>query len=186
MSVMKQMITVMLVIGVFSSLLLAASDQLTRPLIEKHKLEALQNSIFQVLAGTKEYEEISTETFKVYKGFTEQKELVGYAFIAEGSGFQGNIRMIVGINPGLDTLLGLNVLEQSETPGLGGNIVRESFQNQFSGLKLAASENFVSYVKNVTPQNPGEIQAITGATISSKAVVNILNNSIAELRKIVK
>jgi electron transport complex protein RnfG len=200
MSTVKQMFAVLVTVGVLSSLLLSASYNLTKPRIEQHKLEELQKAIFVVLPDAKTYEDMSTETLRVYKGLNEQKKLVGYAFIAEGSGFQGNIKMMVGITPDLATLFGMRVLEQVETPGLGGDIAADrklasgkNFQEQFSGLKLAvpkikladsttsASFSFISYIKNVAPQQPGEVEAITGATISSKSVVKILNQSIAKL-----
>ena len=191
MNVTKQMIVVMTVIGVLSSVVLAASDMLTKGMIAKNQQKALEAAIFNVLPGAKTYEEMGTETFKAYKGVNDQNALVGYAFIAEGPGFHGTIRMMVGIDPEFKALFGMDILEQVETPGLGGNISTEKFKQQFSGLALAVdgvtsasgdgNASYISYVKNIAPQKPGEIQAITGATISSKAVVNTLNASLTEL-----
>jgi Na+-translocating ferredoxin:NAD+ oxidoreductase subunit G len=195
MSVVKQMFAVLIGVGLFSSVVLSASYKLTKPLIEQHKLEQLKESIFEVLPKAETYEEVSTEQLQVYKGLDEQGQPVGYAFVAKGSGFQGTIRMIVGIDQELDTLLGMRVLEQVETPGLGAKIAQETpkkdFYEQFTKLELDVDdaepgpppeeEDFVTYVKNEVPDEPNEIQAITGATISSKAVVEIINQSLDQL-----
>jgi electron transport complex protein RnfG len=201
MNVVKQMFAVLTVVGVMSSLVLAASYKFTKPRIEQHKLEELRRSIFVVVPEAKTYEEIGTAEFKVFKGLNEQSELAGYAFIAQGSGFQGTIRMIVGIAPDLKTLFGMRVLEQVETPGLGAKIAEDTakkdFFEQFAGLQpdwtvddaMTESQaaqmiaDFLAYVKNLTPDDPNEIQAITGATISSAAVVKIVNQSLAKLEK---
>jgi electron transport complex protein RnfG len=197
MSVVKQMFIVLIVVGVMSSLVLAASYTFTKPRIEQHKLEELKRSILVVLPDAKTYEEMSSGELQVYRGLTENNELAGYAFIAEGPGYQGKIRVMVGINAAKDTLFGIRVLEQVETPGLGAKIAeeteKEDFFEQFAGLKPDRSSvskklqeteslvaNLITYVKNVAPTEPNEIQAITGATVSSKSVVAILNQSLAK------
>jgi electron transport complex protein RnfG len=69
------------------------------------------------------------------------------------------------------------VLEQLETPGLGAEIDGEKFVSQFRGL---ATRPPISYVKGKAPEKDNEVQAITGATISSKAVVDIINKTIKQ------
>ena len=201
-SVVKQMFIVLIVVGTVSGLVLAATEKLTQPLIQQHKQEELQASIFEVLPEATAYEEISRGDFKVFKGLNDKQEPVGYAFIAEGPGFQGTIRMIVGIDEDLDPLLGMEVLEQLETPGLGAKIAeetpKEDFSEQFSDLEPAwgdattseaaepaSAAQLITYVKNATPDDPNEVQAITGATISSAAVVQIINQSLLKLRDVV-
>jgi electron transport complex protein RnfG len=97
----------------------------------------------------------------------------------EGNGFQGNIRIMFGVNEELNKVTGLEVLEQVETPGLGTKITEEPFIEQFDEL---VTEPQVDWVKGAPPSNPNEIQTITGATISSKAIVTILNAGIEQLR----
>lgn len=214
-SVVKQMFIVLIVVGAVSGLVLAATEKLTQPLIQQHKKEQLQESIFEVIPEATTYEEISSGEFRMFKGLNDKQEPVGYAFIAEGPGFQGTIRMIVGIDEDLDPLLGMEVLEQVETPGLGAKIAeetpKEDFSEQFADLEPAwgdatttsspqrpeATEDeqqeaeswtpqFITYVKNATPDDPNEVQAITGATISSAAVVQIINQSLLKLRDVVE
>jgi len=78
-------------------------------------------------------------------------------------------------------------LSQKETPGLGTKIVEDPsnenpawFTEQFKNVKV---EPEIIYVKNSKPSKDNEIQAITGATISSKSVVNILNTNIGKVKK---
>ena len=209
-SVVKQMFAVLMLVGALSGLVLAGSYTLTKPLIDRHAAEELEQSIFVVLPGAERYEEIDADQLEVYRGLQADNSVVGYAFVAEGSGFQGPIRMMVGIDGELQHLLGMRVLAQSETPGLGAKITEDSFQAQFVDLQPqwedtlsaashgqpeAATEQdapaittipkFITYVKNMTPDDPNEIQAITGATISSDAVVSTINQHLYILQHIV-
>jgi electron transport complex protein RnfG len=173
----------------------------------------LQEAIFVVLPEAKECQRtaegacqnIGTEELRVYKGLDAGGQPVGYAFVAEGPGFQGPISMIVGIEPDLDTLLGMKVLEQLETPGLGAKIAQDTpkpdFYEQFTQLPLPNIESlmsqkpepaegkdapeFIESVKTDDPNMQNDIQAITGATISSNAVVDIINQSLVKLHQVV-
>ena len=90
------------------------------------------------------------------------------------------IKMLAGVQPDMNTLVGIEILESQETPGLGQEIASEKFKSQFNGLRTTPD---ITYVKNQKPSEPNEIEAITGATISSRAVVTILNGKINELRE---
>lgn len=125
----------------------------------------------------------NTEHDKVFKVRDIRGELTGYAFQAEGNGYQGVIKLIVGVDAHFSEVKGLEVLESQETPGLGAEITSPSFKSQFSGLSLAHP---IEYIKNQKPTKPYQIEAITGATISSRAVVNIVNKKVEELRKTIK
>lgn len=79
-------------------------------------------------------------------------------------------------------MTGMEVLESQETPGLGAEIAGD-FRKQFSGLSVARD---IEYVKNKKPEEPYQIESITGATISSRAVVSMLNKRIEEIRKAIR
>ncbi len=139
------------------------------------------------MISTRDKSEVSTITFSftrldvtVFVGKDDNGETVGYAFIAEGAGYAGNISIMAGADKKLSELRGLYVMEQLETPGLGNRIAEDRFQDQFKGVKISPQ---IEYVKNKKPSKDNEIQAITGATISSKAVVDNLNKSIARIKK---
>ena len=138
-----------------------------------------REAIFKVFSGAHSYEKIRMDNEEIFLVKDESGSNLGYAFIAEGDGYQGKIRLMAGIKNDLVTLSGIEILESQETPGLGQEISGEDFKKQFADLMNSSS---ISYVKNKKPEKPNEIQAITGATISSRAVVAILNDKIKEIR----
>ncbi len=177
------MLLVLTVTAVIIGGVLAGAYQKFYPKIEANRIAEEKRAIFAVLEGAENYEIIEREIdgkkgkeiVKIFKGLTAAGNLVGYAFIAEGPGFQAKIKMMVGLNFEFKKLLGMKVLEQLETPGLGNKIVKEKFTDQFQGLAFTPK---IEYLKNKKPEKDNQIQAITGATISSKAVVNAINKRV--------
>ena len=97
---------------------------------------------------------------------------------AAGPGFQDTIALLYGYRPGEKIVVGMEVLESRETPGLGDKIYKDAaFVGAFSALSV---EPEIVAVKKGTKSQPNEIDAITGATISSKAVVRIINETQAK------
>jgi electron transport complex protein RnfG len=85
---------------------------------------------------------------------------------------------MIGFDPGSGTLTGIEVLEQKETPGLGDKIETDTaFRSQFPG-RIAPLRR----VKARSGADRSEVQTITGATISSRAVIRIVNNAVARWR----
>lgn len=120
---------------------------------------------------------------KDYKGkplyyIEENGEASAYAVPVEGGGVWGSIEGYVGISSDYDRLLGLAFISHSETPGLGGRISEEEYKVQFRDLDITdpVGNNYLIY----TPAPGGNVDAITGATGTSKAVVNFLNADIKE------
>lgn len=187
MNLTTRMILVLTAIAMLSGGILSGWDAITSPRIEEHRLVALQNAIKDVLPPHDRYETLEKDGLTLYIGHpTETDSVIGVAFVAAGSGFQGELRIMVGAAPGLQTLTGLKVLEQIETPGLGTKIVTDPsnkdnplwWPEQFIGL---ATQPEITVIKNVAPSKPNEVQGITGATITSKAVTRIVND---ELQKV--
>ncbi|MBU2492806.1 MAG: FMN-binding protein [Bacteroidetes bacterium] len=166
-------------IGIVSGGLLSQISEWAEPKIEEHRKAETARAIYLVQPEAKSYERITNVDFEVYKVFDEMKNSIGFALPYEGNGFQGKIRLMVGLNDELNKLKGLQILEQVETPGLGTKITEENFLKQFLNL---SAQPMVNWVKAVPPEKQNEIQTITGATISSKAVVIILNDGIKKLR----
>jgi electron transport complex protein RnfG len=186
----EKMVVVLTVLSMISGGFLAAWDRYTLPKIEAFKQEQLKNSIAEVLPAYDQYTEIHRDGYTLYvAGKKDSPQPVGIAFAANGSGFQGNLAIMVGVKPDFSEIIGIKILEQLETPGLGTKIAEDPgnkkdpfwFVNQFKNLKTAPE---ISYIKNQKPSGPAQIQAITGATISSRCVVNILNNTIQRMRDI--
>ena len=103
----------------------------------------------------------------------------GWAIKTNGQGYSDRIELLVGLDASLDKITGLFILEQKETPGLGNKIETDEWRGQFINIP---SQPPIKVVKGKVKASD-EIQAITGATISSRSVTQIVNSAIADLRK---
>ncbi|MBN1299900.1 MAG: FMN-binding protein [Melioribacteraceae bacterium] len=185
MNTVIKMIVTLSFIGIVSGSMLSQIAGWAAPKIEMHRKADTEKAIFLVQPEAKSYSNIGSVDFECYKVFIDSvnQKFIGYALPYEGNGFQGKVRLMVGIDSSLKIITGLQVLEQVETPGLGTKVTEEAFTGQFNGL-LSVPQ--VNWVKGVPPEKNNEIQAITGATISSKAVVNIINDGLKKLRRSVQ
>jgi len=162
------MILTLTLVGVLSSLALAGIYKYTKPMIRENQRRALEEAIFQVLPGTKTFKAIKKDKMIIYQGFDSSGKPVGYAFVGEGPGYQGIIKVMIGVSPDLKKMFAIEILESVETPGLGQKITTPSFRNQFQKKPIRSNQ----------------IQAITGATISSRAIVDIVNATVGKVRKV--
>lgn len=178
-----QIITVLTIVGLLSGASLVLVYRYTKPLITANQKKETEASIFKLFPQAEKYEKIKRGQEEIFLVKDKKGKKLGYTFIAKGNGYQGEIKIMVGINLNLKTLLGIEILESQETPGLGQRITSNNFRNQFKELKTLPE---IIYVKGETPDQPNEIEAITGATISSRAVVTILNDKIKDIRKVFK
>jgi electron transport complex protein RnfG len=190
MNLTAKMIVVLTVLTMIAGGLLSYWDGITGPRIEAYRLEQLKQAITEVLPSHESYDEIAAEGMILYVGKNAtDAEPVGVAFESVGNGFQGKISIMVGISVDFKKINAIKILEQLETPGLGTKIVEDPsnkkdrywFQNQFKDL---TTEPQIEVVKNIKPSRPNEIQAITGATISSKAIAKILDGGIQRAKSI--
>lgn len=196
-----KMLRAMVGIGVVCALLIVLTFEGTLPRIEKNKAAALEKAIFKVLPGITEkktfqlsnnnvFTEIKDEENAeqiVYAGYDENGKLAGLAIKASGMGFADVLRILYGYDPEKQAVVGFYVLESKETPGLGDKIEKdEDFLVNFKNLDvsliedLSAIKNKVIPVKHGTKKNPWEVDSITGATISSRAIGNIIEKSSEE------
>jgi electron transport complex protein RnfG len=181
--------------GLLSGIILVGTYIYTAPIIKANKEAAMKRAIFKVLPNCASYstlkltngqleekvidadnkKEDDKEELLVYAGFNENKELIGFAIPGSEPGFQDIIGVLFGYNATSKVIIGFEVLESKETPGLGDKIFKDAdFQTNFTEL---AVEPEILSVKKGEKQNPNEVEAITGATISSKAIVRLLNNT---------
>ena len=166
--------------------------QWAQPKIEAHRARELRVAIQEVLGGPEHYEKRwvadgelhetlpagvdSTDAAVVYVGYDASDRLVGYAIPGERPGYQDVIRLIFGYDPAGDRVMGMKVLESKETPGLGAKITNDSsFIGEFEGI-----EPPLEGVKE-GGDGPHEVDMITGATISSEAVIEIINGRLETL-----
>lgn len=178
--------------GLVSGIVLVGVYLLTQPRILRNQWEALNAAIYRVLPGTTSvttlvvregtlspYEgatgTVPTEQ-AVFAGYDEAGVLVGFAVPADGPGFMDTIKLLYGFDPGRRVIVGMQVLDSRETPGLGDKIITdERFQQNFRALAIDPS---IVAVKRGEKAHPNEVDCITGATISSEAVIAILNRSV--------
>ena len=182
-------------IGVLCATLIVSAYIMTGPAIERNKADALKQAIFDVIPGASEFvtlkydsgfgtaDETSAEASSVYVGFHE-KQIVGIAMTTQAFGYQDVIKIIYGYSPELQAIVGIKVLESRETPGLGDKIETDpQFLANFEALSVTlksdkkALEFPIVAVKSGQKKSPGEIDGITGATISSVAIAQMLNDS---------
>lgn len=188
MNLVTKMLLTLTVIGIISGGFLMKVDEWAEPKIEVHRQKATEEAIFKVHPKAKSYEKVNVDK-ELYQVFDENKNPIGFALPFIGNGFQGKIRVIIGIENNLEKLTGIQVLEQLETPGLGTKIVEDPsrpddpfwFPNQFIDLSVQPE---IKWVKGIAPDEPNEIEAITGATISSKSLIKILNDGIKYLQSL--
>ena len=175
--------------GFFSGLVLVTVFLATQPLILRNQAEALESAIYRVLPGSTTRKAFILENEKlvpfeedggrlplndaVFGAYDDDGELVGYGIPSEGPGFQDNIKLIYGYDVSNEKIVGMEVLESKETPGLGDKIIKDQgFLDSFKALSI---EPEVFAVKPGSSKNSNEVDTISGATISSKAVVKIIN-----------
>jgi Na+-transporting NADH:ubiquinone oxidoreductase subunit C len=160
------------------------------------KLPVAENATVEDLSRIfeKRIREVRLKGKALYIGKEDDGQTIrGYAFPVTGPGFWGPIYTMVGVDANISKIIGIAFYKHSETPGLGGRITEDWFQNQFAGLKLPPADGGerIFRLKSVDGKKaPNEIDAITGATQTSTAVEAFLNRelgrSLEDLRQYVK
>jgi electron transport complex protein RnfG len=195
-----RMVSTMGIIGLLAGALIVLTFQVTFPVIQKNKAIALERAIFEVVPGatakrTYQVSGLGLEILegeneavrKYYAAYDSTGEIAGIAIEASGQGFQDILRILYGYDPSCQCIVGIKVLESRETPGLGDKIEKdENFLKNFEALDATLAgdgetmANPIEMVKFGEKNNPWEVEAITGATISSRAIANILRESSKE------
>jgi len=179
------MVMVLTSVGLLSGGFLTTVGLLTRERIALNKQMEIERAIIQVVPGTQASQRMHEEKdLIVYGCLDKERILLGYAIQATGVGFQDKITFMLGTNSILTEINSLTILDQKETPGLGAKVTdKESFlkywENKDCTRPLSLRKPAVSPEKLAT----SEINTITGATISSEAVLNTVNSSLEKVRK---
>jgi len=184
-------------VATLSGLLIVLVYQFTFPIIKINKAEYLKASIFKVLDGTKDFQKYTNKNGKLEKISNDEEtaepyfacyddsgKLIGFAIPASGMGFADIIKVLYGYSIEKEAIVGHLVLETKETPGLGDKIEKDAeFLKNFEELDVKVSEDKTSLINPIQTVKKGEknkkwqIDTITGATISSKAIGRILHES---------
>lgn len=186
-----RLIMTLAIAGLISGIAIIGIYETTLPTITANKARELRAAVFKVLPSASQMqqlvfrdgalvaaEELQKDERAIYGGYDQQGGFVGYAIPAAGPGFQDTIGLLYGYTPERKLVTGMEVLESRETPGLGDKIYKDAdFVGSFRALSIDPE---IVAVKKGTKSQPNEIDAITGATISSKAVVRIINETHTE------
>jgi electron transport complex protein RnfG len=189
--------TLTLVAGL-SGFLVVLAFQLTEPLIEENKRIAIERALFKVIPGAVNRRDFMLtgttinpaangkpgEGIRIYAGYDDQDRLAGIALEAAAQGYQDVIRILYSYEPACECIRGIEVLKMAETPGIGDKIAKDpGFLRNFEALdaRLDATGSGLAQaivsVKHGSKTEPWQIDAISGATISSKAVARMLNDT---------
>ena len=161
---------------------LAGTDALTKgpiaELAEQNEIATRQT----VLPLAEKFEALPTSGLEniPYYGTDSSGSIVGYVLITEGKGYGGTITVMTGISTE-GVITGVSILNNGETVGLGANCTKDSFTSQYTGT---SADQTLTVTKS-TPAD-GEIQALTGATIPSKAVTAAVQQALTDYASIAK
>lgn len=173
--------------------LLALTNAAWKPRIEQNEINKFSD-LARLLVPQAEQFEVLAEPIQitlpkgnpvradVRKGLSASGECVGWAFVCEGSGFSDKIKLVVGADAKFQILTGFQVLACSETPGFGDKItIKDGFyQAQFKGVP---ADPFTLSKVGDPKTIDSEIIAITGATVTSQSVVNIMNTYVTAIKE---
>lgn len=191
----RRLISTLAVGGAVAGLAIVLVNQWAEPRIQAHRAAALRAAIHEVLAGPASYQTLwvtegalvaelpagtdSAALDRVYLGYDESGQPVGFAVAGELPGYQDVIRLIFGYDGARGRLMAMKVLESKETPGLGDRIEKDtSFVAQFDG----ARDPLVAVKAGSGTGDEHEVDMISGATISSRTVIKIINRRLEELK----
>jgi len=183
-------------IGAFCALLIVSVFQLTAARIKDNQERFLAAAVAEVLPAAQSTLAVHVDesgrlsasadeaALPVFLGYDENGALVGAVVTGQGMGYQDNIRVLYSYSFERKAIVGFKVLESKETPGLGDKIEKEAhFIANFEALDARLAEdggalkNPIVTVKQGEKTEPWQIDGITGATITSKAIGDILNES---------
>jgi electron transport complex protein RnfG len=184
----------LLIAAVLFGTVLASLDAAWRPRILQNEIQKFDRLAGAMLTEATEFktevEDMPIEGDKgkilltdVKRGLNAEGQPVGWAFVAEGPGFADKIKLVVTTNAAFTTFRGFDVLFSNETPNFGDKMKTADFRNQFAGapttdLQLSKTANGETVDDTIV--------AITGATVTSESVVEILNRYMGQVQKQLK
>lgn len=187
-------------VSAICGLIIVGSYELTLPAAQANRRLAAERAVFRVLPAAKsiaEYHlvpghglaaasgaEPPAGAFKFYAAYDGAGQLAGVAAEGAAKGYADTVRIMFGYAPGCQCIVGIGVVSMRETPGIGDKIITDKgFLANFQALdvklnkELSALANEVKVVKHGTKTQPWQIDAISGATITSRAVGKGINDA---------
>jgi len=180
----------LLISSFFFGLLIAIANAAWSPAIAQNKINKLNHLMGGLLPKAERFQlqtELEVESAKgkkvksnLYQAFSDAGKCAGWVFNTSGPGFADKIELVVAVDENFQNFAGYAVLASNETPGFGDKIKLPYYRNQFA----AAPADRLKLVKTGDPEKiDNEIVAISGATVSSEAVVKIISNTITQIKE---
>lgn len=192
-----RLVSTLSIVALLSGILVVLVYEYTKPIIAENKRLAIERAIFQIFPDAK-----STLAFRIEDGqvvavdadattgeivhavYDQSGQLLGVTLEAAAVGYQDEVRILYGFDPETQCIIGFKVLKTAETPGLGSKISTDpDFLANFNCLQAQVDaqhgglRHAIKTVKHGSKQHPWEIDAISGSTITSKAIGRMLTGS---------
>ena len=174
----------------FFGLLIAMTNAALSGRIEQNMAAKLNDLTKVLLPGAEVFQPVeadiqvtlpdgSKEKARIFEVLSGDKQRLGWSFNAHGSGFAGPVELVIAVDKDFQKIMGFDVLASSETPGFGDQIKSEFYRKQYTN----APAERLALVKMGDPALADtRIVAITGATVSSQAVVDIVNTFLTQIK----
>lgn len=178
-NVVKEVFNVAIILFVITAVaaaVLASVNKVTAPVIAKNEKKAQFDAMHEVIPGATAFTSIEFKKEENSSVTDVYESDAGFAVKVAPNGYGGPISMIVGVDDDLK-VAGVKIISQSETAGLGAKCTESEFQMQFRGK----TEN-IAVSKNGAKDN--EIDAISSATVTSKAVTKGVNDALAVIKTV--
>jgi len=180
----------LLVSSFFFGLLIAVTNAALSDRIEQNRIAKLNVLTKSLLPAAERFQPVeaeieiqlpdgSKEKATIFEALSADGHRVGWSFNAHGTGFAGPVELVVAVDADFRKIMGFSVLASSETPGFGDQIKGDYYRNQF----INAPAVRLTLAKSGDPTAiDAQIVAITGATVTSQAVVDILNRFVTQIK----
>jgi electron transport complex protein RnfG len=193
---------VLSIIAIVMSIGIGIAHLITKDRIQQKEEDRRMEAIIRVLPGVEKLVEVTLyETAvenKIYKGVDKYGSLIGYAALGIAQGYNSKIKVMAGLAPDVDKILGISIVYHEETPGLGNKIVEiksnKTLFTVFFGSKEVIEIDQVPWFCNqfrkktlnqlriVEQENSNGIHAITAATVTTTAVIEAVKDATAKIR----
>ncbi len=178
-----------LLLSIVFSVSLAAVHLNLNPVIEENKTKETMEKIPGLVKAEAGAIDISpriisidkngiSKSYTVYDASDKTGNTVGHVVKASGQGYADKIELLLALDADADSITGLFILDQKETPGLGNKIIEDEWRNQYIGKSCDIP---LEVIKG-SSVNDNEIDSVSGATISSRAVTDIVNSTISDIK----
>lgn len=164
---MFKLSSALVMVAMVCALILALVYKQTSPIIEEQKQLLLERSLKEVLLADKYTKH--EEDIVYYEAIKGDGRIAGWCLPISSKGYGGSIQILAGVDTS-GKVTGVKVLEHKETPGLGSKIVEKSAKESEAPFLKQFKQKKVSEIVLVKGKTTANIEAITGATISSKAI----------------